>query len=31
MFDENGRKIGTRGVNQDITEHKIAEDALAKF
>lgn len=30
MFDENGRKIGTRGVNQDITEHKIAEDALAK-
>jgi two-component sensor histidine kinase/DNA-binding response OmpR family regulator len=30
MFDEDGRKIGTRGVNQDITEQKIAEDALAK-
>jgi len=30
MFDEKGQKIGTRGVNQDITEQKIAEDALAK-
>jgi len=29
-FDENGKKIGTRGVNQDITELKIAEDALAE-
>ena len=28
MFDEKGNKIGTRGVNQDITELKIAEDKL---
>lgn len=28
MFDEMGNKIGTRGVNQDITELKIAEDKL---
>ena len=28
MFDEKGKKIGTRGVNQDITELKIAEDKL---
>ncbi|MGI6464998.1 MAG: PAS domain S-box protein [Methanobacterium sp.] len=28
MYDENGKKIGTRGVNQDITELKIAEDKL---
>ena len=27
-FDENGQKIGHRGVNQDITEQKMAEDAL---
>ncbi len=27
-LDENGQKIGTRGVNQDITELKMAEDAL---
>jgi len=27
-LDENGRKIGTRGVNQDITELKMAEEAL---
>ncbi|MCK9150425.1 histidine kinase dimerization/phosphoacceptor domain -containing protein [Methanobacterium alcaliphilum] len=30
MFDRNGQKIGTMGVNQDITEQKVAEDALAK-
>jgi two-component sensor histidine kinase len=30
MFDEKGQKIGTCGVNQDITEQKNAEDALAK-
>lgn len=27
-LDENGKKIGTRGVNQDITEQKMAEEAL---
>lgn len=27
-MDENGKKLGTRGVNQDITEQKMAEDAL---
>ncbi|NYB52623.1 MAG: PAS domain S-box protein [Methanobacteriaceae archaeon] len=26
--DENGKKIGTKGVNQDITELKMAEEAL---
>lgn len=28
MFDEKGNKIGTRGVNQDITELKMAQDQL---
>lgn len=28
MTDEQGRKIGTKGVNQDITEFKMAEEAL---
>ncbi len=28
MYDENGNKIGTRGVNQDITELKLAQDQL---
>ena len=27
-FDKNGRKIGHRGVNQDITEQKMSKDAL---
>ncbi|HHY00804.1 MAG TPA: PAS domain S-box protein [Methanothermobacter sp.] len=29
-FDENGNKIGAKGVNQDETELKLAEDALAE-
>lgn len=29
-MDENGRKIGTRGVNQDITELVLAEEKLAR-
>jgi len=28
MTDEQGRKIGTKGINQDITEFKMAEKAL---
>jgi len=28
LYDKNGRKIGTMGVNQDITEEKMAKDAL---
>ncbi|WP_211290130.1 histidine kinase dimerization/phosphoacceptor domain -containing protein [Methanobacterium subterraneum] len=28
MTDEQGHKIGTKGVNQDITEFKMAEEAL---
>lgn len=28
MTDDQGRKIGTKGVNQDITEFKMAEEAL---
>lgn len=28
MTDEQGNKIGTKGVNQDITEFKMAEEAL---
>ena len=28
MTDEQGQKIGTKGINQDITDFKIAEEAL---
>lgn len=29
-LDENGNKIGTKGVNQDVTELRMAEEALAE-
>lgn len=29
-LDENGKKIGTKGVNQDVTELRIIEEALAE-
>lgn len=30
VFDENGKYLGNRGTNHDITERKLAEDALKK-